>query len=82
MAPPRDLVRVVAAPDGRLSEGRSAPGRGAWLCAGSVPCIDDAARRRAFTRALRTDIGPDAIASLREAVASRGRMEGTGPPEA
>lgn len=82
MAPPGDLLRVVATPDGRLAEGRSRPGRGAWLCAGSVVCIDAASRRRAFSRALRTEIEPDAVSSLRAAVASRGRMEGIGPPEA
>ena len=82
MAPPAELMRVVALPDGGLAEGRSRPGRGAWLCAGSVGCVEAAARRRAFERALRTEVRPDAVASLREVVAGRGRMEEGTPADA
>ncbi|MFN2607141.1 MAG: DUF448 domain-containing protein [Acidimicrobiales bacterium] len=65
----------MARPDGSLVEGRAAPGRGAWLCRGSVTCVDAAAGRRAFGRALRTDVTPGAVASLRASVVRRGRME-------
>ena len=66
---------MVALPGGGLAEGRARPGRGAWLCAGSVACVDVAARRRAFSRALRAEVSPEAVASLRAAFVSRGRME-------
>ncbi len=58
-----------------LAVGRNLPGRGAWLCAGSVVCVELAARRGAFARALRTSVEPSAVASLRDALAGRGRME-------
>ncbi|HEX7276687.1 MAG TPA: YlxR family protein [Acidimicrobiales bacterium] len=74
-APVDELVRVVAGPDGALLEGRSRPGRGAWLCAGSADCLDAAARKRAFSRALRTEIDSSAVEALRTAWAGRGRIE-------
>ncbi|MBA3266985.1 MAG: YlxR family protein [Acidimicrobiia bacterium] len=69
------LIRVVARPGGELALGRHLPGRGAWLCAGSAACIDAADRRRAFSRALRTDITGPEVAALRDCLAGRGRME-------
>ena len=66
-ATPAELVRVVRAVDGSLVISRTAPGRGAWLCAGSVPCLEQAVRRRAFDRALRTAVGSGAIEALRAA---------------
>ena len=75
MAPVDQLVRVVAGPAGELAVGRSLPGRGAWLCLGSPECIDAADRRRAFSRALRTEVTAPATAALRECLAGRGRME-------
>lgn len=64
------LVRVARAPDasgsaGTMAVGRTLPGRGAWLCAGSEPCFDLAVRRRAFGRALRVSIDDDDVAALR-----------------
>src|SRR5205823_1118695 len=50
---PRELIRVTRAADGKLVVGRSARGRGAWLCAGSPRCLTEAVRRQAFDRALR-----------------------------
>ena len=76
MAPVDGLVRVVAGPGGTLEVGRYLPGRGAWLCAGSPACLEAADRRRAFSRALRTEITNAAPAALRERLAGRGRMEG------
>jgi len=55
---------VVAAADGGLATGRSLPGRGAWLCAGSARCAEVAARRGAFGRALRRPVDPAAVAAL------------------
>jgi hypothetical protein len=54
--------------------GRTLPGRGAWLCRGSLACFDAAARRNAFERALRTKVGSEALASLRARLVNRARM--------
>jgi len=46
--------------------GRTLPGRGAWLCAATLPeCAALALRRKAFERALR---GPVDAASIQDAV--------------
>ncbi|MBW3580432.1 MAG: YlxR family protein [Actinobacteria bacterium] len=63
------LVRVIRRSDGTLEVGRTLPGRGAWLCSASPACVDAAERRRAFDRALRGPVAPDAVAVLREAQA-------------
>jgi predicted RNA-binding protein YlxR (DUF448 family) len=76
VASPDELVRVVARPGGGLAVGRTLPGRGAWLCTGSAACLEAAARRKAFDRALRTAIMADAVDELRTIVPERGRMEG------
>ena len=76
MASPDDLVRVVAEPGGGLAVGRNRPGRGAWLCAGSDACIEAAARRKGFDRALRTTIRAEAVDDLKISLAKRGRIEG------
>ncbi|MGH9225859.1 MAG: YlxR family protein [Acidimicrobiales bacterium] len=75
VARPDELVRVVAGPDGGLVVGRHLPGRGAWLCQDSPRCVELAGRRKAFSRALRTDIRPDAAAALQSSAADRARME-------
>lgn len=51
-----DLVRIVLGSDGRtlvVDLKRSAPGRGAWVHPDPA-CLDQAVRRRAFPRALRS----------------------------
>ena len=75
MASPEALVRVVTVPGGGLATGRTLPGRGAWLCAGSPACIDAAERRKAFERALRTTIHSRAVDDLKTMLASRGRLD-------
>ncbi|HUF32820.1 MAG TPA: YlxR family protein [Acidimicrobiales bacterium] len=70
------LVRVVRLADGSLALGRHLPGRGAWLCAGSTDCVDLAGRRRAFERALRGPVAPEAAISLRAEVERCARMDG------
>ena len=62
-----ELLRVVAVPVGNgeyaviVDTGGSLPGRGAWLH--SVPqCVQQAIRRRAFTKALRIAGSPDTSA--------------------
>jgi predicted RNA-binding protein YlxR (DUF448 family) len=37
--------------------GRNLPGRGAWVCKGSNPCLDLALRKGGLARALRTTSG-------------------------
>ncbi len=68
-------MRVIRSEDGTLVEGRTLPGRGAWLCAGSLACIDLATRRGAFSRALRGSVTEQSISSLRAEQAGRARME-------
>ena len=61
----RDLVRLVRAPDGRVSvdpTGKMA-GRGAYLCRDDA-CWTLAERRRALERALSTGIDPAAWQNL------------------
>ena len=60
-----ELVRIVRTDSG-LEVSRTAPGRGAWLCARSTAeCLDQAERRKAFSRALRGQVDPEAITRLR-----------------
>jgi predicted RNA-binding protein YlxR (DUF448 family) len=57
------MVRVAAALDGGLHAGRTAPGRGAWLC--DEACFDQALRRGAFERALRRAVTKPELRALR-----------------
>jgi predicted RNA-binding protein YlxR (DUF448 family) len=65
VAGPDVLVRLARQPDGSLAVGRGQPGRGAWLCAGSVACFEAAVRRKALSRALRAEVLPDQLAMVR-----------------
>jgi predicted RNA-binding protein YlxR (DUF448 family) len=54
-APQSELVRFVRGSDGSPVEGRTLPGRGAWLCRATLEaCRAQAVRRGAFARAFRT----------------------------
>jgi len=65
------LVRVRWGPEGLVPG--AGPGRGAWLCADHpLACLDEAGRRRALGRALRTEVGGEAIARLRATLAGNG----------
>ena len=75
VASPDQLVRVVARPGGGLAVGRTLPGRGAWLCAGSATCLEAAARRKAFDRALRTTVRGEAVEELKTTLSGRGRID-------
>ena len=69
----------VALGAGGLVLDRSAPGRGAWLCAGTtVACFEQAVKKRAFARTLKTAVPDGAVESLRRILAVRERMEGRG----
>ncbi|MCB9372061.1 MAG: YlxR family protein [Microthrixaceae bacterium] len=61
---PAELVRVVRRVDGTLAVGRTLAGRGAWLCAGSVACVEQARSRGAFGRALRGPVSEAALDTL------------------
>lgn len=63
-ASPVELVRVVRSFDGTLAVGRTLAGRGAWLCAGSVGCLEQARSRGAFGRALRGPVDEAALDTL------------------
>lgn len=78
MAAQGELVRVVRRSDGTLSVGRTLPGRGAWLCAGSLRCVDLAAGRKAFGRALQGPVEAPAVQALRDYMEERARMEDCG----
>jgi predicted RNA-binding protein YlxR (DUF448 family) len=58
------LVRVVRLVDGTLGVGRTLSGRGAWLCAGSAACLQQARDRNAFGRALRGPVSETALDAL------------------
>lgn len=45
------------------------------MCRGSMSCLDAADRRKALAKALRTTVTAEAVATLREQVAERGRIE-------
>ncbi|MHB1783624.1 MAG: YlxR family protein [Acidimicrobiales bacterium] len=64
------LVRVAARPDGTLAVGRALHGRGAWLCAGSATCLEQAVRHRGLSRGLRRDLAGEAVASLVQSMGS------------
>jgi predicted RNA-binding protein YlxR (DUF448 family) len=55
---------VVRTPEGTLRVGRTLPGRGAWLCAGSLECLRAAARRKALARALRAQLSVEEVLAL------------------
>ncbi|MDQ2782031.1 MAG: YlxR family protein, partial [Actinomycetota bacterium] len=59
-------VSLVPDPRHRL------PGRGAWLHL-STTCLEQAVRRKAFTRALRLQVGPDSTAVQKYLTTTRDR---------
>jgi len=69
-------VRVALDEDGNLAVG-GGPGRGAWLCAASSGCLDEAVRRKAFSRALRADVSGPAVARLRACLQEHGKIRGS-----
>jgi predicted RNA-binding protein YlxR (DUF448 family) len=60
-----ELIRIARRPDGTLAIGRTLPGRGAWLCAGSLPCFELAVRRHGFAKALRATVDEHDIERVR-----------------
>ncbi len=67
-----DLVRVVVVEGVLVPDPRARlAGRGAWLHPDPA-CLDLAVRRRAFARALRSDVAPDVSAVRSEIERRRG----------
>ncbi|HEY3722440.1 MAG TPA: YlxR family protein [Acidimicrobiia bacterium] len=64
-AAPAALDRIARRPDGSLGIGRNEPGRGAWICTGSVACFDRAVRRKALERSLRRPVSTTDMEGLR-----------------
>lgn len=64
-SPKRALLRVIRTPEGevRYDPTGKANGRGAYLCA-EVSCIEAAKKKRALTKALKTDVPPDVYDGL------------------
>jgi predicted RNA-binding protein YlxR (DUF448 family) len=65
---------VIRRSDGTLELGRALPGRGAWLCADDIRCLEVAGARRAFERALKGPVEESSIDVLRDALTARARM--------
>ncbi|HXY44233.1 MAG TPA: YlxR family protein [Acidimicrobiales bacterium] len=76
-APQDELVRIVHSGEG-LVVSRSAPGRGAWLCAGVPTCLELALKRNSFSRALRTSISPALVEALAHELGTPG-VKASGP---
>jgi predicted RNA-binding protein YlxR (DUF448 family) len=73
--PQAQLLRVVLTPAGQAAVSRTAPGRGAWLCAPLGACLDVAQRRRGFERAWRQPVPPGALDELVRPRAGDGRRD-------
>jgi predicted RNA-binding protein YlxR (DUF448 family) len=80
-APAGTLVRVARGADGSLVVDRHAPGRGAWLCRDAATgrvsdqCLEAAARKDAFRRALKAAVSPESWRALRGTTAERENMD-------
>lgn len=63
------FVRIVRTPQGqtRVDDTGRASGRGAYLCR-DLSCLQQALKRRAVDRALRTSLDQEAATALQEAV--------------
>ena len=72
----RDLLRIVAAPDGEVSVDRTGRmnGRGAYVCTETGDCPDGNLRRERVERALRTSISSAAWNDLAARAASERRI--------
>jgi predicted RNA-binding protein YlxR (DUF448 family) len=62
------MVRCAIATDGTVAIGRTAPGRGAWLC--SPECFGTARRRRGFERAWRRPLPAGALEVLEPGISN------------
>ncbi len=58
-----------------MAVGRAEPGRGAWLCRGSLTCLERAIARRALARALRGEVPDETFGELRRVIGSENGHE-------
>lgn len=76
------LERLVREQDGSIVSKRTGPGRGAWICRDakaatlSERCLGLAVDRRAFQKAFRSQVPPEAIETLTSMLPGR-----TQPPQ-
>jgi predicted RNA-binding protein YlxR (DUF448 family) len=69
--PASELVRVARTAEGNLHIGRTLPGRGAWLCRGTLrQCSELAIRKGGFARAFRTRVASEELSALRHEIES------------
>ena len=67
--PKKELIRIVAGPDGlQIDTNGKMPGRGAYLCR-SEECAKLAVKKNAFGRNLKTEISRQQAESLAEQIA-------------
>ncbi len=59
---------MVLLEEGSIDVGAPSCGRGAWLCAGSVECVELAVRAKSFRRAFRQDIPAETVERVRESI--------------
>lgn len=79
---PEDGLRVTLGRDATLVVCRIAPGRGAWLCrATASACAEAATKRRAWARALRSDVAPAQAQDLQRRLAEAQPSVGAATPE-
>ncbi|MHB8263578.1 MAG: YlxR family protein [Acidimicrobiales bacterium] len=71
--PQRELARIVMSEEGSIGIGASSCGRGAWLCVGSVDCVELAIRAKAFRRAFRRDVPVETVERMRKSISDYNR---------
>ena len=67
--PEADWIRVAVRRDGKLQVGRTAPGRGAWVC--TPECFEVAVKRKALERALRAEVSSTELEAVRATIKHR-----------
>ena len=68
--PKKELIRIVAGPDGlQIDTNGKMPGRGAYLCR-SEECMRLALKKNAFGRNLKTEVSRQQAESLAEQIAA------------
>lgn len=66
--PKEELVRIIRTPEGRveLDPTGKKNGRGAYLCRHRMSCLDNARKKKALERALKSPIDSELFERLRE----------------
>ena len=76
-APKRELLRVVRTPDGAViyDPTGKANGRGAYVCR-DLKCVEAARKKKAFSRALKTEAPDSLYDELADLCSPDGRQDG------